>query len=57
MQSSMINVLSSTGTKVLSEYIQGERLQFDLSDLSNGLYMIQVINNNGSVSTFRVTKH
>lgn len=51
-----IHILSATGTCVLSTTISGLDTHLDLSNLTRGIYFVQIINELGQQSTHRVVK-
>jgi hypothetical protein len=54
--SSTVSIFNSIGKMVLSQQITSEIEKMDMVDLPNGLYIIQVQNKDGLVSSYKINK-
>jgi hypothetical protein len=53
---SEINLYNLNGVRIMSKKTNQSAIQFDLSKLSSGVYMIKVLNGNKTVSRHKIVK-
>ena len=51
-----LELYNSTGTVIMNKRIESDNQSIDMSDYKQGLYIVRVINKNGSAKSYKVIK-